>query len=465
MFSKFVRCAATMSVVAGLAVPAFAALPSLAPVVEMVQRAVVAIEVERAALPISDEEPRAFPWKGPFDPEWFFRREFEGFLPQSPGSPDRPNDRYATQGGAGFFIDAEGHLVTNAHLVGNGRNIRVHTADGKAVDATLVGQDVQTDLALLKVDLDQPSPFVSFADSDAVRVGDWVFAIGSPYGFQGTVTTGIVSAHGRDIGVGRYDDFLQIDAPINRGNSGGPTFDLEGRVVGVNTAIYSPTGGSIGIGFAVPSNTVRAIVADLQDDGKVERGWLGVQIQPIDDDLAEALGFGEPRGALITDVAEGSPAAAAGLKTGSVVTAINDLPIEDVRDLGRIVAATAPGTEVSIAIWRDRGEAQVKVRVGRWPDAEVASSQIPARPDFGLQLGQDSGVGALVEHVAPGSPAARKHMLPGDRILKVDGAEVTDAKDASNRLTEAWQSEQSLVVLEIERGHQTRFVALRLQHA
>lgn len=465
MFSKSVRCVATMLMVAGFAVPAFAAIPSLAPVVEMVQPAVVAIEVQGAARPISDEEPRAFPWRGPLDPESFFQREFGHLLPQPPGSPDGRNQRYATQGGAGFFIDAEGHLVTNAHLVGNAREIRVHTADGEAVDATVVGQDVQTDLALLKVDLERPTPFVRFADSDAVRVGDWVFAIGSPYGFRGTVTTGIVSAHGRDIGVGRYDEFLQIDAPINRGNSGGPTFDLDGRVVGVNTAIYSPTGGSVGIGFAVPSNTVRAIVADLQDDGKVERGWLGVQIQSIDDDLAEAFGFDKPQGALITDVSEGSPAAEAGLKAGSVVTAVNDQPIGDVRDLGRIIAITAPGTEVSIAIWRDRGEAEVKVRVGHWPDAEVASRQLPVGPNLGLQFGQDNGVGALVERVVPGSPAARKHLLPGDRILKVDGVQVTKAEDATNRFTEAWESEQPFVILEVERGHQTRFVALRLQHA
>ena len=448
------------------ALPAMAAVPSLAPVVEVVQPAVVAIEVEPVALPVARDEPRTLPRKSPFDSDSFFKREFGQHLPWPPGVPAIPDDQLRKHGGSGFFIDADGHLVTNAHLIGQGRDIRIHTTDGDILEATVIGQDRQSDIALLKVDVEHAVPYVTFADSDAVRVGDWVFAIGSPYGFRGTVTTGIVSARGRDIGAGQYDDFLQIDAPINRGNSGGPTFDLTGHVVGVNTAIYSPSGGSVGIGFAVPSNTVRLIVADLMDDGKVDRGWLGVQIQPVDKDLAAALGLDEARGAVVTDVSDGSPAAAAGLRPGGVVVAVDDTPVRGARDLARQIARTAPGEEVALTIWRDGSEDTVSVRLGRRPGADLAAlPATPGGPDLGLQLGQDDGGGAVIEQVRPRSPAAAKSLLPGDRILKVDGIPVADANDATSRLTEAWKSEQRFVVLEVARGFEVRFVALRLRHA
>ena len=442
-----------------------AAVPSLAPVVEVVQPAVVAIEVEPAALPVARDESRTLPRQGPFDSDSFFKREFGQHLPWPPGVPTIPDDQVRKHGGSGFFIDAEGHLVTNAHLIGQGRDIWIHTTDGDVLEATVIGQDRQSDIALLKVEVEHAVPYVTFADSDAVRVGDWVFAIGSPYGFQGTVTTGIVSARSRDIGAGQYDDFLQIDAPINRGNSGGPTFDLTGQVVGVNTAIYSPSGGSVGIGFAVPSNTVRLIVADLMDDGKVDRGWLGVQIQPVDKDLAEALGLDAARGAMVTDVSEGSPAAAAGLRPGGVVIAVDDTPVRGARDLARQIARTAPGEEVALTVWRDGSEDTVSVRLGRRPGAGVAMVPAKEGPDLGLQLGQDDGDGALIEQVQPSSPAAGKSLLPGDRILKVDGIPVTDAHDATSRLAEAWKAKQRFVVLEVARGFEVRFVALRLQHA
>lgn len=442
-----------------------AAVPSLAPVVEVVQPAVVAIEVEPAALPVARDESRTLPRQGPFDSDSFFKREFGQHLPWPPGVPTIPDDQVRKHGGSGFFIDAEGHLVTNAHLIGQGRDIWIHTTDGDVLEATVIGQDRQSDIALLKVEVEHAVPYVTFADSDAVRVGDWVFAIGSPYGFQGTVTTGIVSARSRDIGAGQYDDFLQIDAPINRGNSGGPTFDLTGQVVGVNTAIYSPSGGSVGIGFAVPSNTVRLIVADLMDDGKVDRGWLGVQIQPVDKDLAEALGLDAARGAMVTDVSEGSPAAAAGLRPGGVVIAVDDTPVRGARDLARQIARTAPGEEVALTVWRDGSEDTVSVRLGRRPGARVAMVPAKEGPDLGLQLGQDDGDGALIEQVQPSSPAAGKSLLPGDRILKVDGIPVTDAHDATSRLAEAWKAKQRFVVLEVARGFEVRFVALRLQHA
>ena len=444
------------------AAPAIAAVPSLAPVVEMVQPAVVAVEVAPAALPAARDGRPSRPRHGPSGPDGFFEREFGEALPWPPGLPAVPGQPRRGHGGSGFFIDADGHLVTNAHLIGEDRAIRVHTADGDVLEATVVGQDRHSDIAVLKVEPARPVPYAAFADSDAVRVGDWVFAIGSPYGFRGTVTTGIVSARGRDIGAAHYGDFLQIDAPINRGNSGGPTFDLEGRVVGVNTAIYSPTGGSVGIGFAVPANTVRLIVADLMDDGTVERGWLGVQIQPVDRDLSDALGLDAPRGALIADVSAGSPAAAAGLEPGGVVTAVGDAPVDGARDLARLVGLTPPGEEVTLTVWRDRREHRVTVRLGGWPGAGPAA---PAGPRLGLQFGQDGGAGAVVERVRPASPAAVKHLRPGDRVLQVDGVPVSDAADARERLAAAWTANQPFVVLQVARGPEVRFVALRLRHA
>ena len=465
MSRNVLRSLATLVVAFTFAAPAMAAVPTLAPVVEMVQPSVVAIEVEPAALPAAREGRRSLPRNGPSGPDSFFEREFGKHLPWPPGMPAIPDQSLRRHGGSGFFIDTEGHLVTNAHLIGEDREIRVHTADGDILEAEVIGQDRHSDIAVLKVELDRPVPHATFADSDAVRVGDWVFAIGSPYGFRGTVTTGIVSARGRDIGAGQYGDFLQIDAPINRGNSGGPTFDLEGRVVGVNTAIYSPTGGSVGIGFAVPSNTVRLIVADLMDDGKVERGWLGVQIQPLDRDLSEALGLDEPHGALIADVSEGSPAAAAGLEPGGVVTAVDHARVEGARDLARLVGLTSPGEEVTLTVWRDRREHSITVRLGGWPGSDPAAPPGSTGSHLGLQFGQDGGAGAVIEEVEPASPAAVKNLLPGDRILKVDGVPVSDSADASQRLAAAWNAKQQFVVLEVARGPEVRFVALRLRHA
>ena len=465
MSRNVLRSLAALFAAFTFAAPAMAAVPSLAPVVEMVQPAVVAIEVEPPALPVADAGRRSLPRSGPSGPDSFFQREFGRHLPWPPGMPAIPGQPPQRYGGSGFFIDAEGHLVTNAHLIGEDRELRIHTADGEVLEAEVIGRDQHSDIAVLKVELNRPVPYVTFADSDAVRVGDWVFAIGNPYGFHGTVTTGIVSARGRDIGAGQYGDFLQIDAPINRGNSGGPTLDLEGRVVGVNTAIYSPTGGSVGIGFAVPSNTVRLIVADLMDDGKVDRGWLGVQIQPVDQDLAEALGLDEPHGALIADVSEGSPAAAAGLEPGGIVTAVDDEPVEDARDLARLVGLTAPGKEVTLTIWQDRRADDIKVQLGDWPSTNLAALPAGSGPRLGLQLGQDSGDGTVIERVEPASPASAKNLRPGDRILKVDGVAVEDAADAGKRLAAAWDADQQFVILEVARGPEVRFVALRLRHA
>ena len=470
MSRNVLRSLAMLAVTTMVAAPAVAAVPSLAPVVEMVQPAVVAIEVEPAALPATHGGTRSLPRHGPLGPDSFFNREFGELLPWPPHAPAAPERPVRKHGGSGFFIDAEGHVVTNAHLIGQDHvgqkhAIRIHTADGEVLEAEVIGQDRFSDIAVLKVEVDRPVPYATFADSDAARVGDWVFAIGSPYGFHGTVTTGIVSARGRDIGAGQYGDFLQIDAPINRGNSGGPTFDLEGRVVGVNTAIYSPTGGSVGIGFAVPSNTVRLIVADLMDDGKVERGWLGVQIQPIDRDLAEAFGLGEPGGALVTDVSEGSPAAAAGIGPGAVVTAVDDKRVRGPRDLARLVALTPPGEGITLTVWRDQREHTIPVQLGERPSADPVALPAGTRPDLGFRLGQDDGNGAVIEQVAPTSPAATKDLVPGDRILKVDGVPVSDAAAANKRLAAAWSAEQQFVVLEVARGSDVRYVALRLRHA
>jgi len=401
--------------------------------------------------------------------EEFFGRFFDA--PQQ----QMPQQRKIEGQGSGFIIDAAGYIVTNNHVVDNATKIVVTTHDGRKLDATLVGHDPKTDLALIKVNA-SGLPHVAFGNSDASRVGDWVLAIGNPFGLGGTATAGIISARGRDIQSGPYDDYLQIDAPINFGNSGGPVFNVTGEVVGVNTAIFSPNGGNIGIGFAIPANQAKNVLAQLRSNGSVERGWLGVQIQDLDEELAASLGLEHEKGALVADVVGDGPAQHAGVLAGDVITKFNDHEIDAARTLSRAVADANPSQTASITVWRDGKSRVLKVKLGEAAKADrVAAAAGPASDDgtdaLGLtlrgltdedkaQLGVPSSVtGALVVAVEPDSTAAEKGMQPGDVITKVNQKDVSTVAGAVAALNEA-KADKSRALLLVRRGDAQRFVAL-----
>jgi serine protease Do len=457
-------------------------LPSLSPIVERVSAAVVNISVVMSDQAIAqgeqDEDGPGFP-KSPFDD--FLRRFFEQ---QGQGVPEgmerqrpRPQAGRATALGSGFVIDAAGRVVTHNHVVGNADKVTVVLADNSRHPARVVGRDEQTDIALLKIEAGRPLPFVSWGDSDAAKVGDWVVAVGNPFGLGGTVTAGIISALGRNIEAGPYDDFLQIDASINRGNSGGPTFDLSGRVIGINTAIYSPSGGSVGIGFAVPSSLAKTVVAQLQQHGRVTRGWLGVQIQPLTPELAKGIGADGAKGALVAAVTENSPAAKAGLKQGDVIARVNGKEMRDAHDLPRVVAETPPGQKLELTVLRNGKEQTLPVTVAEMSQAPKTAGAT-ARPEnarpkrsgaLGLQLAplddatrQQAGVapsapGVVVRGVAPDSVAAGL-VAPGDVIVSVNLEPVSDPADAARRLTDG--AAKKRMVLLVSRGGSNRFVSL-----
>jgi serine protease Do len=352
--------------------PSVQALPSFADVVEKVKPAVVSVRVKVNTVADrggdgDDAEAFGLPDRPPGSPmDRFFRRfrdEQGGAGPQFRQGPRRN----AEAQGSGFFISADGYVVTNNHVVDSAAEVQVTMDDGRTLDAKVVGTDPKTDLAVLKVKEGGNFPYVPFA-AKTPRVGDWVVAIGNPFGLGGTVTAGIVSARGRDIGAGPYDDFLQIDAPVNRGNSGGPTFNLNGEVVGVNTAIASPSGGSVGIAFAIPSDSAQTIVASLKENGSVARGFIGVQIQPVTKDIAEAMGLKEPKGALVAEAVRGGPADKAGLKRGDAIIAVEGQPIREPKDLSRRIAAFDPGKSVSLTVLRDGKERNVTIEIGRQND-------------------------------------------------------------------------------------------------
>jgi len=369
---------------------------SFADVVERVQPAVVSIrvktdEVQQAQADDQDVPPGISPDSPLYD---FFKRFG---VPGNPRGDSPGQHHYGMAQGSGFFISADGYVVTNNHVVEDATDVKVVTNDGKEHPAKVIGTDPKTDLALVKIDDGKDLPHVSFAGAES-RVGDWVVAVGNPFGLGGTVTAGIVSARGRDIGAGPYDDFLQIDAPINKGNSGGPAFNLNGEVIGVNTAIYSPSGGSVGIGFAIPAHTATQVIKSLMDNGKVVRGWLGVQIQPVTEDLAASIGLDKPHGAMVTEPQDGSPALKAGIQAGDAIIAVNGQSIEDAKDLARKIAAYPPKTVVDITVWRGGAEKVVKVDLGTLPDEQkMASNGQPAAPehtsldDYGLILPAASG--------------------------------------------------------------------------
>jgi len=378
--------------------------------------------------------------------------------------------------GSGFFITADGYAVTNNHVVNHATSVQVTTDDGTVYSAKVVGTDPKTDLALIKVDGNKDFPFVKFAEH-APQVGDWVVAVGNPFGLGGTVTAGIVSARGRDIGAGPYDDYVQIDAPINKGNSGGPAFDVNGNVIGVNTAIFSPSGGSVGIGFDIPADTAKIVVAQLKDKGHVTRGWLGVQIQPVTAEIAESLGLKKAAGAMVDEPQSGSPAAKAGIESGDVITAVNGTEVKDARDLARTIGTMAPDTSIKLDIVRKGEPRSITVTLAQMPNEQRASAEndnakpTSGVPHLGLQVAPASEVsgagekGVVVTAVEPDSPAADQGFQTGTVILEVGGKPVGNASDIRNALSETKSQGKHQILMRVKMGDATRFVALPLGNA
>ena len=483
--------AATLSLafVATGASSAFArgAPDSFADLAEEVVPAVVNISVTQAQPSLAagsgaGREGFSLPEGSPF--QEFFERFYGDQNNQVPMPRQRPHQAQGV--GSGFIIDAEGYVVTNHHVVDKADAVTVTLSDGRSLEADIIGSDRRTDLALLKVEAEDPLPFVAFGDSDEVRVGDWVMAVGNPFGLGGTVTAGIVSARGRDLRGDTLVDFLQTDAPINRGNSGGPAFDQNGTVVGINTAIYSPNGGSIGLGFAIPSNDAIAVLAQLRANGKVERGWLGVRIQPVTEEIAQSFDLEEARGALIASVEEDSPAENAGLRAGDIVLAWNGKAVEKVKDLSRHVAATSVNAESDVEVWRNGKSIDLEVVTGAYPEqqASIASGHrrvLPSGavevPETGLAVApltdarrnsyglEEDVTGVVVTEVTPDSQAAQAGLRSGDVITGIASDAVEEPKDLINEIQAAQETGQdSVALLVIRKGGQS-FVSLPLKQA
>jgi serine protease Do len=401
--------------------------------------------------------------------------EFFKNLPKEWRGQPSPSPQPSLAQGSGFVISADGYVVTNNHVVDRASKIQVSFDKDNKYEAELVGTDQRTDIALLKIkDASKPFTFVKFSDKTP-RIGDWVLAIGNPFGLGGSVTAGIVSAQGRDIGSGPYD-YMQIDAAVNRGNSGGPTFNLEGEVVGINTAIYSPSGGNVGIAFAIPARTVSDVIAQLKNSGSVSRGWLGVKIQNVDEDTAASLGLSEPKGALITEVTSAGPAAEAGLKNGDAILSVNGTKVADSRDLARQIAGFAPNARVDVRILRGQKEQTVAVKLGKFPSgkelAKVETGKPASEPQatemdqLGLSVAPGTGTnkdGVVVTNVENASDAAQKGIKSGDVILEVGGHAVKSPDDLANGVKEATKLGRKAVLIRLKSGDQTRFVAVQLK--
>jgi serine protease Do len=433
-----------------------------ADLVEKVKPAVISVRVKLKTAS-ADADNNALPFQ-PGSPLEKFFRQFG-----LPGTGEGQKPRIMTGEGSGFFISADGYAVTNYHVVDHASSVQITTDDGRNYDAKVIGTDEKTDLALIKVDGNNFS-YVKFADH-APRVGDWVVAVGNPFGLGGTVTAGIVSARGRDLGAGPYDDYIQIDAPINKGNSGGPAFDLEGNVIGVNTAIFSPSGGSVGIGFDIPADTARTVVAQLKEKGHVVRGWIGVQIQPVTPEIADSMGLKNAQGALVAEPQSESPAAKAGVKSGDVITSVDGTAVKDAHNLAKKVGAMAPGTAVKVGILRNGEEKTVTVTLGQLPEqkeAKASSSETSKSdvPHLGLTLAPASdvagaaGKGVVVTGVDPSGPAAEHGLRTGDVILDVAGKPVSKPSDVRDRLAELRKEGKHTVLMRLKSADATKFVAL-----
>jgi len=419
----------------------------------------------------------------PFQPgspmERFFRR-FGGPDGLPPGMRGGPRGRGMMTGqGSGFFISADGFAVTNNHVVDGADKVEVTTDDGKTYKAKVIGTDARTDVALIKVEGRSDFPYAKLSEGKP-RIGDWVLAVGNPFGLGGTVTAGIVSASGRDIGNGPYDDFIQIDAPVNKGNSGGPAFNTEGEVMGVNTAIYSPSGGSVGIAFSIPATTVKAVVEQLKEKGSVSRGWIGVQIQPVTPEIADSLGLKKPDGALVAEPQRDGPAAKAGIESGDVITAVNGTPVKDARELARTIGGFAPGNTVKLNVFHKGSDKTISLTLGKLPNTIEASAK-PGNdnndrgradrsggevPKLGLTLAPAGSIagagkeGVVVTDVDPKSAAADRGFKEGDVILEVAGKTVASAGDVREALEAARSDNKNSVLIRVRSGGSSRFVAI-----
>jgi serine protease Do len=447
-----------------------------ADIVEKVKPAVISVRVKMEA-----NADAGFNFGGDDNPlrgspfEDFFRRFAQ---PGQGGKSEQPNlprqrRQYATGQGSGFFISADGYAVTNNHVVDKAESVDVTTDDGKTYTAKVIGTDPRSDVALIKVSGRSDFPFVHFGDHSP-RIGDWVIAVGNPFGLGGTVTAGIVSARGRDIGAGPYDDFIQIDAAVNKGNSGGPTFDVDGNVIGVNTAIFSPSGGNVGIAFDIPAETVKAVVAQLRDRGSVTRGWIGVQIQPVTADIADSLGMKNARGALVAEPQSGSPADKAGIKAGDVIVSVNGEAVEDARTLARRISALAPGASVRLGVVRNGREETLTLTLGELPRERQARADVEQHEDQGttdvprlglsLSPAKNGGEGVVVTSVDPNGTASDR-FKNGDVILDVNGKQVSSPAEVRKAVSDAHAGGKRTVLMRVKSGQATRFVAVPLGNA
>jgi serine protease Do len=446
-----------------------------ADVVEKVKPAVISVRVKvdaTAQMMSMNDNHEVNPMQPGAPLEKFFEQFGGRGMPK--GFPQ--GKRAVTGEGSGFFISADGYAVTNNHVVDHAETVQVTMDDGSTYDAKVVGSDSKTDLALIKVDAKKSFPFVKFADRDP-RVGDWVVAVGNPFGLGGTVTAGIVSARGRDIGSGPYDDYIQIDAPINKGNSGGPAFNTDGEVIGVNTAIFSPSGGSVGIGFDIPAATAKMVVAQLKEHGRIDRAWLGVQIQPVTAEIADSLGLKKAEGAIVAQPQADSPASKAGIVAGDVITEIDGASIKDSRELARKVGMMAPGTKIKVTLVRKGEIKTLALTLGKMPNEQHAKADTNDEmsagdsPRLGLNLAPAKDVagsgdqGVAVLGVDPNGPAAERGIKTGDVILDVAGKAVTNTAEVRKALSDARTAGKNTILLRVKTAEATRFVALPIKKA
>ncbi|MHB8268206.1 Do family serine endopeptidase [Bradyrhizobium sp.] len=453
-----------------------------ADIVERVKPSVISVRVNIGEKLAKDDSANKNDDDSPFQPgspmERFFKRFGgpDGMPPGLRGGPRGNNRGQVTGQGSGFFISPDGYAVTNNHVVDGADKVEVTADDGKVYKAKVIGTDARTDVALIKVEGGSNFPFAKLSDTKP-RIGDWVLAVGNPFGLGGTVTAGIVSASGRDIGNGPYDDFIQIDAPVNKGNSGGPAFNTEGEVMGVNTAIYSPSGGSVGIAFSIPASTVKTVIAQLKDKGSVSRGWIGVQIQPVTADIADSLGLKKAEGALVAEPQANGPAAKAGIESGDVITAVNGETVKDARELARTIGALAPGAAVKLNVLHKGKDTTVNLTLGQLPntleakaDTDNGNKLSPKRgtdvPKLGLTVAPADSVagagkdGVVVTEVDPKSAAAERGFKEGDVILEVGGKSVTTAGDVREALDAARTDNKNSVLMRVKSGGSSRFVAV-----
>lgn len=472
-----------------LAAPVCAAPPeSFAPIVEPLMPAVVNISTTQKVHQQAQVVMPMFDLDGlPDTPQnRQFKQLFRQFGQPQGGQP--LPDKEVTSLGSGFVVDSSGYVVTNNHVVAQADEIAVIFHDNTRLPATLVGRDPKTDLALLKVKPAKPLVAVSFGDSDALRIGDWVIAVGNPFGLGGSVSAGIVSARGRNINAGPFDDFIQTDAAINRGNSGGPVFNSKGEVIGISTAIFSPTGGSIGIGFAIPSSMAKTVIEALKKDGTIHRGWLGVKIQQVSDEVANSLGMGKPRGALVLDVGKDSPALGTGLAAGDVIVKFDGRDIDEMRKLPRFVAETKIGKKVDLVVWRKGKEVTIPIKLGELPEDKNASDggakdgvgkrgengAAPASKDMvlGMQLVpitpplrqqfqlRPTVRGLIVDAVDMAGEAAKRGIQSGDIILEANQQVVETADALRAALKDAKKTGHDFALLRVARGEEVVFVTV-----